>query len=74
MNQIIQQCAKAGCPRDLEPGGGVRGYCAEHAPEAVIEALERVQQALEAQAAHIARMDLTLGALEDIARVVAQRP
>ena len=66
-------CARPECPTRLPPGGGVRGYCDEHAPEAVIEALEQVQQAVETQGAHMARVDLSLGAVEDLVRSIAQR-
>jgi hypothetical protein len=53
----MAQCAKEGCPTILPPGGGVRGYCVEHAPEAVIQALEHVEQSLRALSRDIADMD-----------------
>jgi hypothetical protein len=41
--------------------------------EAVIEALEHLRVAVETQAQHVARMDLSLGAIEDTVKVLANR-
>jgi ABC-type transporter Mla subunit MlaD len=57
----------------LPPGGGVRGYCAEHSNEAVIEAVERLNKAIEVQAAHLARIDSNIGSIENVTRVTAQQ-
>jgi hypothetical protein len=66
-------CAQPGCPTILPPGGGVRGYCERHAPEAIVEALEQMRTVLEVQGQHIARMELSIGAIEDCVKALARR-
>lgn len=66
-------CAQPGCPELIPPGGGVRGYCDRHSSEAVIEAIDRLTQVLEAQVTHIARIDSNIASIENIARVTAQQ-
>lgn len=68
-------CAQPDCPSIVGPGGGVRGYCPEHANEPLIEAIEALTQAAQTQSEHVARIDLNISSLEDVVRTVArQRP
>lgn len=66
-------CAQPGCPDLVPPGGGVRGYCAQHSNEAVIEAIERLTESVEAQAQHVAQLDLKVASIENVLRATAQQ-